>query len=61
MGCLMVFVILLVTYLIDWVIVGAAMWIIALLTDVVVSVPVISAIAVAVLAIQMLFCGKSRG
>lgn len=62
MGCLMVvaiiFAILIGIYVIDWILVGAAMWIVSMALGFPVNLSLITAAATVAFVIQVLFCNK---
>ena len=55
MGCLAVLFVLFFVFMIDWFIIAAAVWLITLFTDLVFSVSLVTAAAVIVLVLQILF------
>lgn len=54
MGCLAVLFVLFFVFMIDWFVIAAAVWLIALFTDLVFSVGLVTAVAIIVLVLQIL-------
>lgn len=55
MGCLAVLFVLFFVFMIDWFIIAAAVWLIALFTDLVFSVGLVTVAAIIVLVFQISF------